>query len=109
MKTDIRTLVRFDMHRNLRPRLQWSAGGRLKPLYVGGNDVVGLANRHSLGELAGVIGIELPARLFLVVAGQADLHFHSVDGMAVRIPDRSIDQGVRLRLLGMARSRARRG
>src|SRR6266481_5705808 len=107
MKTDVRTLVIVDMHGYFGARLQLPARGQLIALHVRPNDVVRLADGQSLGELAGVIGIELPAGSFLV--GPPDLHLDPVNWVPVRVPYRSKDQGVRLRLLTVAATRAQRG
>jgi len=89
MKTDVRALVIVDMHRYFGARLQLSARGQLIALHVRPNDVVRFADRQSLGKLAGVIRIELPAGSFLV--GPPDLHLDPVDGVPVRVPYRSKD------------------
>src|ERR1700704_7171724 len=107
MKTDVRTLVVVDMHGYFGARLQLPARGQLIALHVGPNDVVRLADGQSLGELAGVIGIELPAGSFLV--SPPDLHLDTVERAPVGVPNRSEDQGVRLGLLAIARARAHRG
>src|SRR3982074_3141315 len=107
MKTDVRTLVIVDMHGYFRAWLQLSPGGQLIALHVRPNDVVRLAHGQPLGELPGVIGIELPADSFLV--STPDLHLDTVDGVPVRVPYGSEDQGVRLWLLAAATMRAHRG
>src|ERR1700720_166136 len=100
MKSDVRTLVFVDMHGYFGAWLQLASRGKLIALHVRPNDVVRLADGQSLGELSGVIRIELPAGSFLV--GPPDLHLDPVDGVPVRVPYRSQDQGVRLRLLTIA-------
>src|ERR1700737_880543 len=107
MKTDVRTLVIVDVHGYFGAWLQLPARGQLIALHVGPNDVVRLADRQPLGELTVVIGIELPPGSFLV--GPPDLHLDPVYGVPVRVPYRSKDQGIRLRLLAAATARAHRG
>src|SRR5208282_349149 len=108
MKTDVRTLVIVDMHGHFGARLQLSARGQLVALHVRRNDVVRLAGGQALGELAGVIGIELPARFFVLVAGPPDLYFDPVERVPVGIPNRSKDYRVRPPLLALATPRVRR-
>src|ERR1700716_3354445 len=107
MKTDVRALVIVDMHGYFGARFQLPARGQLIALHVGPNDVVRLADGQPLGELSGVIRIELPAGSFLV--GPPDLHLDPVDGVPVRVPYGSKDQGVRLRLLAVATARSHGG
>src|ERR1700686_4395542 len=107
MKTDVRALVIVDMHGYFGARLQLTARGQLIALHVRPNDVVRLPDGQSLGELAGVIRIELPTGSFLV--GPPDLHFDPVERVPVRVPNRSKDEGVRLRLLAVATTRAHGG
>src|ERR1019366_759333 len=109
MKTDVRTLVVVDMHGDFGARLQLSARGQLVALHVRRNDVVRLAGGQALGELAGVIGIELPARFLVLVVGPPDLYFDSVERVPVGVPNRSKDDCVRLRLLAAATPRVDRG
>src|ERR1017187_4341691 len=105
MKTDVRTLVVVDMHGDFGARLQLSARGQLVAFHVRRNDVVRLAGGQALGELAGVIGIELPARFFVV--GPPDLYFDPVERVPVGVPNGSKDDCVRL--LAAATPRVRRG
>src|SRR5260370_30781202 len=100
MKTGVGTLVIVDMHGYFGARLQPPARWQLVTLHVRPNDVIGLAGGHSLGELASVIGIELPAGFFLV--SPPDLHSDPVKRVAARVPNRSEDYRVRLRLLAAA-------
>src|SRR5450759_5583204 len=88
MKTDVGTLVIVNMHGYFGAGLQLSARGQLVALHVRPNDVVGLAGRHSLGELAGVIGIELPAGFLLV--GPPDLHLDPVKRAPIGAPNLSL-------------------
>ena len=67
MKTDVRTLVIVDMHGYFGARLQFLAGGQFVALHVRPNNVIGLAGGQALGELAGVIGIKLPADFLVLV------------------------------------------
>src|SRR5208282_2822987 len=106
MKTDVRTLVIVDMHGYFGPRLQLSAGRQLIALHVRPNDIVGLAGGHSLGELAGVVGIKLPAGFCLV--RPPDLHCNPIEWVPVGIPNRPEDECVWFRLLGLAPPRAHR-
>ena len=107
MKTDVGTLVAVDMHRYLGAGLQFSPRGQFVAFHVRPNDVVGLADGQPLGKLARVIGIEFPARFFL--AGTPDLDLDPVERVPVRIPNRSKDQRVRLRLRALATPRVHRG
>src|SRR3979411_1412005 len=107
MKTDVRTLVIVDMHGYFGAWLQLPTRGQLIALPARPTHVVRLADGKPLGELTGVIGIELPAGSFLV--GPPDLHLDPVDGVPVRVPYRSKNQGVRLRLLAAATAHAHRG
>src|SRR5258708_6566253 len=107
MKTDVRTLIIVNMHGYFRARLERSARGRLIAFDLRPNDIVRLADGQPLGEFAGVIGIELPAGFFLV--GPPDLHLDPVERVPIRAPNRSKDQGIRLRLLAVASASAHRG
>src|SRR5437899_12677611 len=106
MKTDVRALVIVDMHGYFGARLQLSARGQLIAFHVCPNDVVRLANGQPLGELASVLGIELPTGSFLV--GPPDLHLDPVDGAPVGVPYRSKDARVTLRLLAVPAGRTQR-
>src|SRR5208337_1831221 len=109
MKTDVRTLVVVDMHGYFRAGLQLLAGGQFVALHVGPDYVIRLADGQALSELAGVIGIKLPADFLVLVSGPPDLHLDPVKSVAVGVPNRSVDQGIRLRLLADAKLRARWG
>src|SRR5229473_5078104 len=104
MKTDVITLVIVDMHGYFGARLQLPARGQLIAFHVRPNNVVRLADGQSLRELASVIGIELPAGSFFF--GPPDLHLDPIEWVSFRVPYRSKDQGVRLRLLTVTAPRA---
>src|SRR5271166_923790 len=76
----------------------------LHSLEVGPHYIVGLAGGDTLGEFAGVIGIDLP---FGFLIGQAaDLNPYAIDGVIVGIPDGAENEGIgigRLQLLGSER------
>src|SRR5208283_635476 len=99
MKTDVRTLVVVDMHGYFRAGLQLLAGGQFVALHIRPDYVIRLADGQALSELAGVIGIKLPADFVVLVSGPSDLHLDPVERVPVGVPNRSVDQSVRLRLL----------
>src|SRR5450631_120595 len=70
------------------------AVGGLEAFEIGRENVVGFAGRHTLGEFAQVVGINLPLRL--LVFGPADFHGDAINRMVVRTPDRAGDQRVGL-------------
>src|SRR5271163_1537280 len=98
MKTDVGPLVALDMRGHFGARLQLSAG-KLVTFDVGPYDVIRFAGWNSLGELTGMIGIDLPARFFGVVVGTADFYLDAIQRMAVSVPHRSEDQRVGLRFV----------
>ena len=57
-------------------------------------NVVRLAGRNALSELAVVVGVEFP--LGLLVFGASDFYFDAVDWMIVWTPDRAEDESVAL-------------
>src|SRR2546423_5938321 len=61
---------------------------------IGGKDVIGVAGRNALSEFSVVVGVDFPLRF--LIFGTADLDWDTVDGMVVRSPDGSGDQGVGL-------------
>ena len=67
---------------------------RFEVLKVGPDHIIRLARADALGELAGVIGIKLPLRPFVLSAANLDLD--AVNGMIVRTPDGAKDERVRL-------------
>jgi hypothetical protein len=96
MKTHVSTLVAVNMYGHFGARLQLPACGQLVVLYISPDDVVVLASGHSLRELAGVIGIEFPANLLGIIAGQPNPYLDPIERPGVGTPDGSEDQRVRL-------------
>src|ERR1017187_4839755 len=109
MKTDFGTLVVVDMHGNFGARLQPFARGKFDAFDVRPNNVVGGADGQPLRELAGVIGIKLPAGFVGLVSVPPDLHFDPIEWVPVGVPNGSEDESVRLRLLAAAAASARWG
>src|SRR5690348_1469687 len=66
-----------------------------------GYQIIRFPGGNTLGKLARVIRIYLPVRLFRV--GAANLHFYSVDGLIIRVPDCSENKRVGLLLFFAAR------
>src|SRR5579859_2379713 len=65
-------------------------------LEIGGQDVLGLAGRNALGELAIVVGENLPADFLGLVDGAPDLYPYAVERAVVGSPDRAGDEGIGL-------------
>lgn len=92
MQADIGTLFIVDMDGYLRTRLQVPARRQLIVLEVSPDEVIGLAGRNALGELALMVREQLPLRLLVV--GAADLYFHSVQRTSVGVKYGSKDKCV---------------
>src|SRR6202021_3735109 len=97
MKTDVGALVLLDVYGYFRTRLQPFAGRQLIVFHVRPNNIVGLASRHALGKLTGVIGINLPSNFFLI--RPSDLHLHSVKWAPFGSPPRPEDKCIGLLFL----------
>ena len=101
METDLGSFVTVDMHGYLGTRLQLSARRQFGALHVRPDHVVGLPGRDSLGELAGVVGVQFPSGFFLI--GPPNLYRNPIKRPSVRIPNRSKNQSVRLWRLAVVR------
>src|SRR5450432_2396215 len=99
MQSSVLAFIVINVDGDFLDQTQRLAVGGFVTLKVGPENVVGFAGENALGELAIVIGIELP--LGFLILGTADLHGHAVDGMVVRPPDRPKDQCVGLFRLGV--------
>src|SRR5271155_2870386 len=106
MQTGIDSLIPVYMHRDLFP-LHGAAVLGFNALQVGPHHVVLLARRNSLRELAAVIRILFPARFFLALAANLDLH--SVNRMIVWAPHCAEDQRVGLFMYALRGRQITRG
>src|SRR5580700_1163844 len=93
MQTSIDSLIPVYVHRDLFPLDGVTIFG-FNALQVGPDHVVLFSRRNPLRELATVIRILFPARFFLALAANLDLH--SVNRMIVWTPHCAEDQSVRL-------------
>src|ERR1700726_544938 len=103
MQTNVDPLVILNMDGNLTNQMQGFSLRRFEVLKVGPDHIIRLARLDALGKLAGVVGIKLPLRLFVLSAANLDLD--AVKGMIVRTPDGAKDEGVRLVRLKLCRRR----
>jgi len=94
MQANIRALIAINMHFDFGPGVQAPAVRQLIPLNVGPDHVIAGADRNSLGKFAGVVRIDFPANFLFI--GPTDLDLNRVEGVAVRVPDRSNNQRVGL-------------
>src|SRR3977135_1462862 len=94
MQANVDPLVILNMDGNLTNQMQGLPGGRVEVREVGPDHRTCLARLDALGKLAGVVGIKLPLRLFVLSAANLDLD--AVDGTIVRTPDGAKDERVRL-------------
>src|SRR6266853_6581572 len=104
MQTNVDPLVIVNMDGNLTHQMQELSVRRLEVFQVGPDHIIRLARLDALGKLAGVVGIKLPLRLFVLSAANLDLD--AVKGMIVRTPDGAKDERVglvRLKLCGRRR------
>src|ERR1051326_3392671 len=98
MQSNVLALRGFNMDFD---RLRGQMASRLNPHRLSGDFVIRRTGWHTLREFAAVVGNHLPLRTFGV--GAADFYFDAVDGLIVRSPDCSQDQGVIFRRV-MARA-----
>src|ERR1700731_2667372 len=104
MQANVDPLVILNMDRNLTKQMPGPSVRRFEVLKVGPDHIIRLARVDALSELAGMIGIKLPLRLFVLSAANLDLD--AVNGMIVRTPDGAKDERVglvRLKLCGRPR------
>src|ERR1700716_1821350 len=94
MQANVDPLVILNMDGNLTNQMQGLPVGRFEVLKVGADHIIRLARLDALGKLAGMVGINLPLRLFVLSAANLDLD--AVDGTIVRTPDGAKDERVRL-------------
>src|SRR6266446_366137 len=94
MQANVDPLVILNMDGNLTNQVQGLSVGRFEVPKVGPDHIIRLARVDALGELAGMIGIKLPLRLFVLSAANLDLD--AVNGMIVGTPDGAKDERVRL-------------
>src|SRR5258707_7691737 len=94
MQTNVDPLVILHMDGNLTNQMQGLSVRRFEVLKVGPDHVIRLARVDALGKVAGMVGIKLPLRLF--VLSPANLDLDAVKGMIVRTPDGAKDERVRL-------------
>src|ERR1700732_3531135 len=94
MHANVDPLVILNMDGNLTNQMQGLSFRRFEVLRVGPDHIITLARADALGEFAGMIGIKLPLRLFVLRAANLDLD--AVNGMIVRTPDGAKDESVRL-------------
>src|SRR5713226_2058701 len=104
MQTNVDPLVIVNMDGNLTRQMQELSVRRFEVFQVGPDHIIRLAGLNALAKLAGVVGIKLPLRLFVLSAANLDLD--AVKGMIVRTPDGAKDERVglvRLKLCGCRR------
>src|SRR5712691_420530 len=94
MQSSVFAFVVVDMDGNFLDQAQRLAASGFESFEIGPEDVVGFAGGNALGELAHVVGVDFPLRLF--VLGAADFHRDTIDGAIVRTPDRPGDESVGL-------------
>ena len=94
MQANVDPFVILNMDGNLTNQMQGLSVRRFEVLKVGPDHIIGLARADALGELAGMIGIKLPLRLFVLSAANLDLD--TVNGTIARTPDGAKDERVRL-------------
>ena len=92
MQSGVFAFVIIDVDGNFLDQAQRPAVSGFEAFEVGGEEVVGLAGRNALGELAHVVGVDLPLRL--LVFGGADFYEDAVDGMIVGSPNRAGDNSI---------------
>src|SRR5258708_29652627 len=101
MQANVDPLVIFNMDGNLTNQMQELSVRSFEVFQVGPDHIIRLARLEALGKLAGVVGIKLPLRLFVLSAANLDLD--AVKGMIVRTPVGAKDERVglvRLKLCG---------
>src|ERR1700731_4160782 len=101
MQANVDPLVILNMDGNLPNQMEGLSVRRFVVLKVGPDHIIRLARVDALGELAGMVGIKLPLRLF--VLSPANLDLDAVNGTIVRTPDGAKDERVglvRLKLWG---------
>src|ERR1700732_4232605 len=103
MQANVDPFVILNMDGNLTNQMQGLSVRRLEVLKVGPDHIIRLARVDALGELAGMVGIKLPLRLFVLSA--ADLDLDAVNGTIARTPDGAKDERVRLVRLKLWRGR----
>src|SRR5579863_2676295 len=92
MQSSVFPFVVINMDGDFLHQAQRLAVGGFVALEVGPENIVGLAGRNSLCELAMVVGIDFP--LGFLALGGTDFHGDAIDRMVVRAPDRAEDDGV---------------
>src|SRR5580692_2003508 len=92
MQAGVFAFVVVDVDGDFFDQAQRAAVGGFQAFEVGGEDVVGVAGRNALGELAHVVGVDLPLRFF--VFGAADFYEDAIDRVVVWSPDGAGDDRV---------------
>src|SRR5690349_7022943 len=98
MQSGVLALIVINVDGYFLDQPQRLAVDRFIPFQISPEDVVGFPRGNTLGELAIVIGKELP--LGFLILGTPDLYGHAVDGTVVRSPNGSKNECVGL-LLGV--------
>jgi hypothetical protein len=99
MQSSVFAFIMIDVNGNFLDQAQWPAVDRFEAFEVGRKNIVGLAGRNTLGELAHVVGVDLPADLLGFIGGAADFYWDAIDGAIVGSPDRAGDECVGLAFL----------
>src|SRR5579872_175615 len=101
MQSGVFAFVVINVDGDFAGEVQRSSVSGFHAFQVGPEDIVGVPGRNALGELAHVVGVDLPLCFVFLVLGRADLHVYAVHGAIVGTPDSAENEGVRLLRIGL--------